>query len=449
MNTTAPAIEIKSNRSAVHIGMVTFALLIGRIPPAGISLLCLSAFLFNLFLLPRISGRSLERKTDRERGYSLGILIYPAVLFILSLLFYQYQVFLAIGWGAMAFGDGFAAILGSRWGRHHIRSGNPKTWEGTLAFIALGSLFTYLLLLSLPASILGEVPYWYWGLSVFVSITISAFFEIQKGTIDDNLVVPVAAAFTACFLYLIYPLSVPTIPGDYILGLSIVLALTVGSIGSQKIDFGGALLGGFIALFLYLGIGYSGLFQLILFFVLGSLASQLFRQKKVQLGVAQENSGKRGIKNAFANGGVAGICGLAAWLLPGATTLFSLMAAASLAAAMADTLSSEIGNVAGKKFINILNLRPDHKGRDGVISLEGSLAGVAGSLIIALITAAYAQFTSVWCWVFAAGIVGNLLDSVLGASLQRKGFMTNHTVNFSNTLGAALFIYLLSLTGLL
>ncbi|MBL7993063.1 MAG: TIGR00297 family protein, partial [Candidatus Kapabacteria bacterium] len=33
-----------------------------------------------------------------------------------------------------------------------------------------------------------------------------------------------------------------------------------------------------------------------------------------------------------------------------------------------------------------------------------------------------------------------LMDSVLGATLQRRGLMTNHSVNFTATLFGALFV---------
>jgi uncharacterized membrane protein len=43
-----------------------------------------------------------------------------------------------------------------------------------------------------------------------------------------------------------------------------------------------------------------------------------------------------------------------------------------------------------------------------------------------------------------AGIFGNLCDSILGASLERKQFIGNNTVNFLNTLFAAIFALLMS-----
>jgi hypothetical protein len=43
--------------------------------------------------------------------------------------------------------------------------------------------------------------------------------------------------------------------------------------------------------------------------------------------------------------------------------------------------------------------------------------------------------------VLMAGVSGNLLDSLLGATLQRRGILNNDTVNFSNTVGGAALGY--------
>lgn len=85
----------------------------------------------------------------------------------------------------------------------------------------------------------------------------------------------------------------------------------------------------------------------------------------------------------IANAGLAGLLALLARIYPAQTELLRLMVAAGFAAAAADTVSSELGNVYGKKYYNILSLRPDVRGLNGVISIEGSLFGLLGSMIIA------------------------------------------------------------------
>jgi uncharacterized protein (TIGR00297 family) len=80
---------------------------------------------------------------------------------------------------------------------------------------------------------------------------------------------------------------------------------------------------------------------------------------------------------------------------------------------------------------------------DGVISLEGTLIGIAGSCIIAGIYALGWGWSISFFFIVLAGTLGNLTDSILGAVLERKGLIGNDVVNFLNTLTAAIVIVLL------
>ena len=428
-------------RKTVHIGMAVFALCIGRLAPWLITVLCGVAFMFNLLVLPKLTGKGLERKEDIQRGYAVGMLIYPAVLLVLSLIFFEAQVFVAIGWGAMAFGDGFAGLFGKAIGGPTFSWNPNKRWSGLISFILMGSLLTLALIFLLPeAARLGIPPgTWLWVLPL--TMLFAGLVESIPGVIDDNLAVPMTAALLAFFLSGID--HAPPLPEHYLSGLVLVLLLTAASIASRKIDWPGGLVGGLLAWCLFLGLGLNGLMLLFAFFVLGAAASAWKVQEKKKLGLAQENRGKRSIRHAISNGGVAAACALFAWFYPGLTALAQAMAAASLASATADTLSSELGNVYGRRFVNILSLKKDQRGLDGVISLEGSLLGALGSATLALLFFAGGAPLATAVLVMAAGIFGNIVDSALGASLQRKGFMTNDTVNFANTLAAAVFLALI------
>src|SRR5512133_3135038 len=72
----------------------------------------LAAFLFNLFVLPRIGGRALYRPADLSRGYPLGILFYPLSVLLLVLAFPARPDIAAAAWGILAAGDAFAAAVG-------------------------------------------------------------------------------------------------------------------------------------------------------------------------------------------------------------------------------------------------------------------------------------------------------------------------------------------------
>jgi uncharacterized protein (TIGR00297 family) len=122
------------------------------------------------------------------------------------------------------------------------------------------------------------------------------------------------------------------------------------------------------------------------------------------------------------------------------------MMAAAFASATADTLSSELGNVCGSRYYNILSFRKDMRGLNGVISLEGTLCGVAGSLLIALIfSAGFGWSIRVTAIITLAGTIGNIFDSLLGATFERRHWIGNDAVNFLNTAIAALSVLLLRL----
>jgi uncharacterized protein (TIGR00297 family) len=202
----------------------------------------------------------------------------------------------------------------------------------------------------------------------------------------------------------------------------------------------GALTGGAV----YAGCGYPGLLLLALFFILGTAATSWKKEKKLALKGNAAHQSTRTPGQVIANAGVAALAGICCLLFPEEKALFLLALAASLSSATADTLSSELGTIYGRRFYHFLTLQPDERGLDGVVSIEGTLIGIAGSAIIA------AVFTLATHWnartfivIILAGTIGNLADSFLGALLERKGMIGNNTVNFLNTLAAALFALLL------
>ncbi len=176
--------------------------------------------------------------------------------------------------------------------------------------------------------------------------------------------------------------------------------------------------------------------------VLTSVATRAGRKRKEQLGTAEEKHG-RGAAQVCANLGFATlVCS------PGAQSalaggglglLFTFAAYAALAEAAADTVSSEIGQVLGGQPFMLTTLRRVEPGTDGAISGWGTLAGVLGACIIGTIGAWVLKGNLVTgCVISAGGIFGLLFDSLLGATLERKGWLNNDAVNFLSTASAAL-----------
>jgi uncharacterized protein (TIGR00297 family) len=221
----------------------------------------------------------------------------------------------------------------------------------------------------------------------------------------------------------------------------VVLLLGLGmgySARAGKLTTAGVWTGGLLGVLIYLGAGFTGLALLALFFALGSAASAWKVADKRRLGLAEENQGRRTAGQVVANAGVAGLLGLLAWQFPARAPLCQLMLAGSFAAATADTLASELGNVYGRRYYNVLTLRPDTRGLNGVVSLEGTLLGAAGSALLAgAYGLGFGWGPACW-WLVVAGTVGNLTDSVIGATLERRHLVTNNVVNLLNTLVGAM-----------
>lgn len=212
---------------------------------------------------------------------------------------------------------------------------------------------------------------------------------------------------------------------DYCLFLLILSASMFFSVKKNKLTICGAITGGVIGCFIFLGARFTGIAIIGLFFLLGTLATSWKINTKEKLGAAEKNIGRRTASQVVANGGVAGITGLLSWFFVEQRELFQLMLAGALASATADTLSSELGTVYGKKFYNILSFKYDKRGENGVVSIEGALFGIAGSMLIATVYAIGFGWGSHFFFIVIAGTLGNIADSILGATLERKHYLKN------------------------
>lgn len=225
----------------------------------------------------------------------------------------------------------------------------------------------------------------------------------------------------------------------------VVLFLFIGvveSIRHRKLTVEGAVTGGVIGLLVFVGAGFAGLAMLSAFFLVGTLATSWKRRQKAVAGMAQEKDGQRKLGQVLANGGIAGLLGLLSLLFPEHKSVFAFLMAGAFSSAMADTVSSELGTIYGKRFYNIITFQRDRKGLDGVVSLEGTVVGIIGSSLIAVIYSLGFGWSERFVWIVLAGTIGNITDSVLGATLERKGVIGNNMVNALNTGVGALFLLL-------
>jgi uncharacterized protein (TIGR00297 family) len=88
----------------------------------------------------------------------------------------------------------------------------------------------------------------------------------------------------------------------------------------------------------------------------------------------------------------------------------------------------------------ITTLHQIEPGTDGAVSLMGTLAGLIAAVIVSGVGALALSGGWVMFWISCAGAVfGLFFDSLLGATLERRGWLNNDAVNFLSTASAAGF----------
>lgn len=172
-----------------------------------------------------------------------------------------------------------------------------------------------------------------------------------------------------------------------------------------------ALLLGFIT---WLAGAWQTALPLLVFFLLGSLFSRLPLQK----------ARKKETRNAWqvlANGWAFGLFMMLQVLIPSPVWIFGGWL--SMAVALSDTASSEWGRYFNGPTYNILTRRRVRPGLSGGISRAGTLAGLVGAAVMAMLYKLVAG--SGWAEVLLItllGFGGMLADSYLSARWQVKYF---------------------------
>lgn len=193
-------------------------------------------------------------------------------------------------------------------------------------------------------------------------------------------------------------------------------------------------------------LGWRGYLIVMLFFLFGSAITFVGIEQKKAEGIAEERSGVRGAGNVWGSALAGTICAIATFFSPSPIKeLFILGYVASFCTKVSDTTASEVGKAYGKTTYLITTLKSVPRGTEGAVSLEGTLAGIAASIVIAVIAWAIGMINLIgiiWCVI--AAFIATTIESLIGATLEsRFTWLTNDLVNFINTvIGAILAIVL-------
>jgi len=292
----------------------------------------------------------------------------------------------------------------------------------------------------------------------------------------------------AVFEALISGIGIPLITGDFqqpkwqlvghaLVVLGVSLAFAALAAGTRAATVPAALCGGLLCFLLitnsdkaslgrstFKDLGHSELPSLILLFALTFAATRWRRGRKQEMGVAEPRKGRQA-SQIVANLGVACLlpmlaisCYIIVSFVVGLVTqhassqppewiqnasLLCLLSLAALAEATADTVSSEIGQAVGGRTWMLTTLTPIEVGVDGGVSLAGTAAGLASAALVVGAGAMTMGLNFVQSAIaFAGAVIGLFIDSLLGATVEQRGWMNNDVVNFLSTLVAALVAWI-------
>jgi uncharacterized protein (TIGR00297 family) len=224
-----------------------------------------------------------------------------------------------------------------------------------------------------------------------------------------------------------------------------------------------ALIGGMICVLLTCFTGslvksplHSAVTPLFTLFLLTFLATRAGRKRKADRGLAESRKGRRA-SQVIANLGMAALVSnlvgdrVISWLLQSRNTssgegsdfwILHILILAVLAEATADTVSSEIGQAFGGRPILLTTLRRVETGVDGAITMTGTVAGIlAATIVIGAGAWSMHLHADQVCIALAAATLGLFFDSLLGATLERRGWLGNDLVNFASTAFAAAIVF--------
>ncbi len=219
-------------------------------------------------------------------------------------------------------------------------------------------------------------------------------------------------------------------PVEFAVIALIILTLTYFFHKKGSLSFNGMLLADAFGLIAFVLGGLSAFIACTVTFLSAELFTRVGRRQKA------EKFERRTTQNIIGNG----LPAMVALSLGQYTAFFG-----ALSAALADTASSEIGMMSKEKPRLITTWQAVERGVDGGVTVLG-LAAAAGASLAMVGVYYYLRGGSPvqLAAIFLAGLTGSLVDSLLGAVLERKGKLNNMQVNFLASCCGGLLAYALT-----
>ena len=241
--------------------------------------------------------------------------------------------------------------------------------------------------------------------------------------------------------------------GNLVVTGLIILGLATVSTRAKMLDRAGVLAAAILGLVVG-GLGHWTWLLILLGFLLSAHKATKWRfEEKLQRGMSESEDGHRSYGNVIANGGLPGLVAVYAYFTGDWETGLWIFSAA-VAVAASDTFASEIGCLDDNVRM-ITTFKRCEAGLNGGFSPSGQKAALAGSALIGLLAFPAWYLTTdalviedglmLSVAVLVIGWLGCQMDSLLGAVLENRGFLTKGGVNgISITFGFMLMSFFIN-----
>lgn len=187
----------------------------------------------------------------------------------------------------------------------------------------------------------------------------------------------------------------------------------------KSLSKSGAIAAVLVGVLIYQGLLTEGLLILGTFFCTSSFWSFYKRKLKKEIEEKYEKGSMRDWVQVLANGGVAALASFLFYFTKDIIWVIAFLT--SIASATGDTWSSEIGPLSKRPPLSVKNFKVVEPGTSGAISIIGTISAIFGVGVITVVGMLLLQIPSKIAWiVFVFGILGNGIDTFLGAYFQRN-----------------------------
>ncbi|MFH1213354.1 MAG: DUF92 domain-containing protein, partial [Candidatus Neomarinimicrobiota bacterium] len=406
----------EQTRQFVHIGVGLLVIISPLIFKSAIPPAVLAGIFIILNAVALKAGQMKGMHSTARMSY--GTVFFPLTYLILIALYWHSDpAILMLGMLVMTLADPLASIVGSAAKKPHMFRfwKDQKSVRGSLVVFAT----TFVIVLAF-------LPLFRWfdgipapGLSSLIVIAVTVGVVAMLGEAishagSDNLSLPLSAAL------MIDVMQSLTFQGQIaVMGwvlFSFFLAYTAYLL--KALTPGGAAGAMFLGSIVFSIGGVNWVVPMATFFVLSSILSKVGKSRKGLLSNMQEKGSNRDLMQVYANGGVSLIMAILYFYTE--QEIFYLMFLGSLAAATADTWGTEIGAFSRRQPIHILTGKSVPAGTSGGITALGTSGFLCGAGVLTLsgIYPIEKSLMALFAIIVISGILGALIDSVIGGTIQ-------------------------------